>query len=259
MIGTNTSATECYSYFYFWRPCIYTGRFWRTSVSCVGFRSTVTWLFSFLFFFFVNFANLHPPLHPHKNLKSPTFRKHNVRSFGCGHCERAAKNRQSQNGLCRRNWVQNLPRTHERDAGYPQNSFKPLKLKFVQYVYIYIYIFICIFSFRLLIFVFPPLNHNVHLCKHRVKYASSVKSHTPQRKEIDWDAGTCRSPWLTHEWHRTATGFSEGPKLNTRLCTLSIIWSLSQTKGKQTKKTTKNRILSLSLLLSALLLHIYNF
>lgn len=68
MIGTNTSATECYSYFYF-------DGLVSTQVgfdACIGFHSTVAWLFlCFLFFFifcFLIFANLH---HTSSNLKAP--------------------------------------------------------------------------------------------------------------------------------------------------------------------------------------------
>lgn len=74
------------------------------------------------------------------------------------------------------------------------------------------------FSFRNLNLFYSKLifNHNTHLCKHGVKYASFTKSHTSQRKtRTPSQAHAVRLKWETHEWHQLRPDQDSAPRLPT--------------------------------------------
>lgn len=83
------------------------------------------------------------------------------------YCVVHIENRQSHGSLSNES---TCLRTHTRDAGCY------IFFSLWNVYSIYSNIFFCLFC------SFFDFNHNVHLCKHCVKYASFIKSHTSQRK-----------------------------------------------------------------------------
>lgn len=177
MIGTNTSATEQYSYFILTVLIqLYLHRQVRlircVSVSCMYFTAQ---LLGSLFCKCTMRCTSTKP-------KPPLFLnacKYNTRSFGCG----TAKCSQEQTVI----WVivarvQYCPMKAHTSEDTQKGCWVSL--------FFFLSSEIKIYTVRFFL-QFIDFYHNIHLCKHCVKYASFIKSHTSQRKI---NAGTCHSP-----------------------------------------------------------------